>query len=567
MLDQQYSCLESFFWLPAWWVRAYDFSQNPESDFRFSDQGMSSCLFPLYSSFDLKTISIVLSEIHKQLFELSDMIRLSSESHRRLISIRGRGRLQEYEKKLHDVVALRLVYNNDSGPNKTHRTIPLFAPNIQIEEKMDSAFDVLLELSPFGGELLLGLFEPYSELARSVGKEPQLEFLLGDRPPLSLWRSAWLDLAGVEQTIFLNLEKGIQWEGRSLSFDGSYGIGYEEIDCKLGERFKSFKEKVVVLDRLGRKLCEHGILTSSDDHQYYAFSHPGRSAVDFIWEIPVARLLGSEVASFYKNAHRFLFEKVYLKYFDQILSIVGDPNSTYQMQKNARAIINELRSKCGERVIESVAQMSSNCPLLAGPLFMEWTLRNSKRHPFALPAAVKSSFGDLLGKADSEVGDIAVRFEKFVQRCVANPKLIEDILADEKAACLASREMREEIEKRSSSAMKIPESNKMTEVVVAEKSPPPAPAPDVPTDDARRMNVLVRKKACEELNTLREKYPDRYIGLKKAYMDNLDAQSRLIVQEVQKRLQPDLFDQQLKNSLVKFMVDNPSLWMGRSNSN
>ena len=33
-----------------------------------------------------------------------------------------------------------------------------------------------------------------------------------------------------------------------------------------------------------------------------------------------------------------------------------------------------------------------------------------------------------------------------------------------------------------------------------------------------------------------------------------------IIQEVEKRLQPTVFDDHLKYSLVKFMSDNPQLW-------
>jgi hypothetical protein len=43
-------------------------------------------------------------------------------------------------------------------------------------------------------------------------------------------------------------------------------------------------------------------------------------------------------------------------------------------------------------------------------------------------------------------------------------------------------------------------------------------------------------------------------------LETLDETSRRLLLDVQKRIQPSMFDEQLRQRLVRYMVENPGAW-------
>ena len=69
-----------------------------------------------------------------------------------------------------------------------------------------------------------------------------------------------------------------------------------------------------------------------------------------------------------------------------------------------------------------------------------------------------------------------------------------------------------------------------------------------------------RKMALLELQRLRDQEPSRYLELKRQYKGTLDDSSVKIIEEVERRLKPKVFEDHIKNSLIKFMLENPQSW-------
>ena len=74
----------------------------------------------------------------------------------------------------------------------------------------------------------------------------------------------------------------------------------------------------------------------------------------------------------------------------------------------------------------------------------------------------------------------------------------------------------------------------------------------------------MRKMAYEELERMMKSNTVGYRELQAAYVKSLDDSARQLMQDIQRRMQPQVFEHQLKERLVRFMVDHPSTWKSSS---
>jgi hypothetical protein len=80
-------------------------------------------------------------------------------------------------------------------------------------------------------------------------------------------------------------------------------------------------------------------------------------------------------------------------------------------------------------------------------------------------------------------------------------------------------------------------------------------------DKARSTATLsLRQIATKKLENMRIASRDSYALLVKAYIESLDESSRRMILDVQKHMQPELFDEHLNHRMLHFMVENPTLW-------
>src|SRR5690606_5703964 len=70
----------------------------------------------------------------------------------------------------------------------------------------------------------------------------------------------------------------------------------------------------------------------------------------------------------------------------------------------------------------------------------------------------------------------------------------------------------------------------------------------------------LKKLAAEELMRIRAQDPKSYNELKHNYFASLDQHRKKLILDFQSRMQPELFDNHLKHSLIKFMVESTTLW-------
>ncbi len=68
------------------------------------------------------------------------------------------------------------------------------------------------------------------------------------------------------------------------------------------------------------------------------------------------------------------------------------------------------------------------------------------------------------------------------------------------------------------------------------------------------------RTASDELQKMRTAHPEHYDRLKRSYFDSLDDIGRKLMLDVQKRMQASMFEEHLRQRLVRFMVESPGSW-------
>ncbi len=245
---------------------------------------------------------------------------------------------------------------------------------------------------------------------------------------LMLWTSIWADLTSGERILYARMEQVMQSESGRLPLDGIFSLSLDELFKDLpaghvvsssGER-EEFVWRRKVLQRLGHKLCRHGLLEAQVDAQYLNRGSDSHAQLNLVWQASKGRLLSDDLAQFRQAATRR---------------------------------IAALRS----------------------------------------PEAVKVSDA-------AEISSV-------------QPKSLE----------------KEE-----------------------------SPAPPVFANKAPSYNI--KRLASEELMRMRQKDPNSYKQLKLQYLGSLEPTRQKIILDVQQHMQPDMFDEHLQPSLIKYMVENPSAW-------
>jgi hypothetical protein len=70
--------------------------------------------------------------------------------------------------------------------------------------------------------------------------------------------------------------------------------------------------------------------------------------------------------------------------------------------------------------------------------------------------------------------------------------------------------------------------------------------------------------AREELEKMMKADVRSFSALKESYLKSLEEPQRQLMCDVERRMKPQLFDQQLKQRLVRFMVEHPAAWKSTS---
>lgn len=600
LLEQLFAQKQTQLFLPSWWVRTFEHTfLHENSPLDSLNLSIKSQITPPRRCTELVQLSLLLSDIQDKILRQSkneNHIVIDPQKYAYLGPLKTSG-TQKFliGKPVQDFSNLKLVIQ-DPHHSKS-RLMPLFTHEEWTHITPDKAM-VNLELSPEARELILGYIEPYTELERSLSHSFELETLLNDQGPLSLWRSIWFDFQGVEQILFLRLEKAVQWDFNLLHLEGGFGLSFnalfDQIDSFLpkGEASplpeSSFVKRLRFLMRLGQKMIDHGLFCPRVSDQFLAFGNENmESGPKIVWQVAEDRFRSEEIENYSLLVSSFFVKTLIPASLNKILRLFIANLPDY----NA---ISQLASEGWERIAKCemidahrpVSTLSHNKLLLPHLLFTEWGIRQLPGHKFPLPASIVSSEAGRLAKIDpsypieerfkafvrtiSKSQDYNVAIEKLPLCSLITPanKSIPTFKQDLTESCLSNRS-RVNLHDVNHDANK----NSPIKPQSIETSSPKQPIHPKSIDAAinksntTMSNIILtrmRKLAADELKKMQNSNKGGYQALKSQYLSSLDETGRKLVLDVQKRMQPELFNDHLNHRLVRFMVENPSSWRSQS---
>jgi hypothetical protein len=215
-------------------------------------------------------------------------------------------------------------------------------------------------------------------------------------------------------------------------------------------------------------------------------------------------------------------------------------------------------------------------PILPSLLFFELCLRAGEKDGFAIPQEFFAGpLKDIVNSAESSAGEAFGHFCEFLSDTYDFTNAVRSVPYVSLAARV-TREMKEFSYKLKDLAKPFPQESVIVSVdeeqkVEAEqqfasnqirKVAGGSSENDAPKKSQISQALATRmlKTASEELSRMRGTYPDRYQQLKKSYITSLDESSRSLFLDFQRRMQPSVFEDHIKQKLIKYMVDNPGSW-------
>lgn len=548
--------------LPSWWVGAFENSMMTHQE-AIDEKLKLSRVYPQQTSDELSALALIIGELQRQIVTTgSTTVTIDPEIFAKEVSGKGSKNLTIFQGMLQRLATVSLLNETDQG----YEPVRVFSADFW--RKSDNQIFLDLSLDEMARELLLGYANPYLDLSRLRQRKPLAHQIMGLEGPLVVWKSAWMELQGVEQLVFIRLEQAMQWACRWLHFDGVFGECFSKIfrDVKLPGRevqepAHRLKSMVLILNRMGKKLCQHGVLKFQVDDNYLAFGPHSDESLQLLWQACPQKAFGFENKAFRSMAMARLHDS---DAFDDVILSALSMNVSSSVQEDVRVIIHSLRERYGKDFFRPVIGKNSSAPIIAGWLFIEWMLRQQPAHPLPLPEPVRTSVVGSLTELKST--DHSVHsFEEFCQ------------LVDEKY------EMKEMVDTLPLATLAKPSSfrdgrlldalhaeNRSSVVRSSQESSVSKPEPEPNTQKlANRQNLnsdyKMRRIAADELKKIKETDPNHYEELKKFYMDSLDDNRKKLLNELHQRMQPEMFESHLKHNLVRFMVDNPNLWHSAKN--
>lgn len=550
-------------YLPFWFVESYlsAFEQVPsEDDFVVSitDQHLYPRLDPKIGNF----LSVIMPRFQHSLleFQLPKKVKINLKDLKSDLA----SALRSTDAKQNLVLSLGGLRMNQMSGN-SYKALPLFAGE-EIHREDDGDFLHLLT-NDISHSLLLG-YRDLTDFDQPLLVEKNFTSFLREQP-LVVWKSLWLELSGIERLLYLTLEKQMQWQCSLTHLDGSFHIGFDDLDWII-KKFHSTRKKGTrafqafsLLKKIGKKFVEQGLLAKRTDFEVMLMDSTESSGCpQLLWTSTYEKhqslqesLYGRQVASHFIEG--FLQEnrqEAFCKTFGLSPLTISRDLRVFLLDQAKHLKIHPIAVK---NFHDSKPHLSFLNSII---LFVEYTLRFSEDSLRFPPSdGVRDIVGEVFTGNDFTFEQKYTRFQGLIERNFT----FQEILSKEKGASVFTGELRSEFRQAY---------QKSSQNVIGKKEVEPArgaievevnksTGSHLKTDEiaAKPEGAFSRKDALALINDLSTKYTSTYRSLINQYLDSLDSQSKKLILDVQERMQPLSFNEHLRQRLVRYLVAKPEV--------
>ena len=512
-------------YLPGWWVKAFEAFAEAEFQNNSALEIISrSGILPVITGDELAILSLFVSNAQSQIlnsqssrFKILDSD-ISGES-----PFSGSAKIALVEKSLAQFPVLRIL-SGEGGA----------AWNISNKFRLGNDAQgrwIEIDATPEGQELILGYCHAHADFLRVAQNQHSLGKALGPYLPLCIWKSVWLDLDLNSQLIMMRIESAMQHEHQWVQLDGTAAINFEEVFrfVKFQVRKSNvteFTRRRKLLESLGRKLIDHGVIDDGLLNHYYALVE--RDQIQLLFRSKEGLLANEHVHLYCDNVGKY-FSKRQLG-----LKLIGK----YAHEDLARwqTFYDSLPESDRELHI-----VSGNRIFVAFDFFAEITLRMQG----VWTDGVHPSFD----KFPVQLAQAWTVFLSHWQSFDFSQSIKEPYFSLASDASLADIQIMRLL---STNNLSQNENSLATVNVVAASQ---RVQPPLATRDHRARNVV-----SEELDRLKTRDKAQYKNLCDAYLSSLREEERRLFESIQKQMNPVVFETQLRARLIRFMIDNPGTW-------
>jgi hypothetical protein len=455
--------------------------------------------------------------------------------------------------------------------------------------------ELQLKLGSGTHEMLFGFCDGHSELVRRIEGQPILSKIIGRSGPVILWSSIWNDLKSQDQDFYLRLERLIQSSAVSSVLESRFVLPISELLGLRGAAFSNvsggvesdFLENLRQMARIGRKLVEHGLL-SRENLQEFSRSVPGRVIKEpmMAGSLTEQRRQGLRESEFYTKSFESYLRSVELAQYAKLWSslVPLDGNGEFFVEAVMRQLIHEPNG---------LVRIGSTAVIQLKNLFMEWMLRSLPGSLFPLSGSIQNH--ELIRMCFfSQEASIRSQYERFLA-AASHGQIVFELISKHPEVTLTTESFERNLTPLSTKS--IPQSVSQTPVVplsvfhvpvvqapvagegvmqnqslsprTIEFRPLAAPV-EMPMKSSFGGNIStdsrLQRIALDELERMMKTDKRAYQSLKSVYYNSLAESQRELLTDVERRLRPNVFDQQLKQRLVKFMVSSPGEWKSSRSS-
>ncbi len=558
---------------PGWWVRAFDYtSTGAAKNADVMAQALKTGLCPVLQIDELNALAAVLSQFQMQILSSDSInsmrLKIDTADFRKQAATRNRAKVFAFTRLLQALPGLRLLVDNGNR----FESFPLFSGESWEPNSNGESYQFEVSLEPNGMEMVLGYSCSHQELVCQAEGQMSIATLLGPQAPLSLWRSVWVELLGLEQCLLMRMERAMQWDCRWLHFEGVFGAPLNELLAGLDLKSKSPKNAQLntlqiasqVFSRLGRKLYHQGLLKFGVDEKYLALTEGSDEGLLMVWQASQQRSFASDNDEYKSKCIRKIQQRFRGDQLENLISYLAANIQSSSVKEKATSIWGKINEVDPGFLYSSVSNEQSSIPVLCAPLFLEWLVRAEEGHKFPVPEQfMMSPIGSIIKDSKEPFQD---RYQKFVSLFLEHiefKEALNHIPMSSLSLELNSKDpqVRKYLDRFKSNSP----SELITEELVTKKDTASAKTPragaekaDVETKNAGSSNI--RKLAADELTNMRQYDVAQYAELKRNYIASLDDSRRRLVLDVQGRMSQEHFDNHLRHSLIKYMIENPNQW-------
>ncbi len=558
--------------LPGWWIKAFDTALLSENQgLTAMDHAYRSGLAPALTMLEMSGLAMVLTSLQQQILTEKSGYKLTvrSDEHLKHAGTAMRSRRFVFEKVMQMLTGLRLLQPEKGGAFCSHAPFPRDSWR-KISD--DGDFEVTLTEGPLAPEFILGLSDLHLDFIRRVeGKTTGVE-AIGDRPPLAAWRSVWLDLQGVEQIVHLRMERAMQWDFNWLQLEGIFGLSVKDLFSGIdlphqrgSELDSELVKQVRLIHRMGKRLEAHGFLNPAVSKEYLAFSKS--NCPSLVWQVSRERLLSRAVSEYRTACGTYFVKQRFHLFADLMTKAILMANAEPALITKAHETWLKIADSGIVTDFNSWSQLpgiAQSQTFLSPLLFFELLLRKVPGAKWPLPEiCLVAPLNGVLRDADINNPEaITAQFKLFDQILNEQSGLAAEFLEIPFATLGSEVTLKEaDFSQVSGFLRHSPQLAPARVEVRATPDPGQIPAKKAVTPPSQQaVNGRMLKAALDELTKMKVKDPARYQAMKQKYLESLDEEGRRLMLDVQKRIQPVLFEEQLRQRLVRYMVDNPASW-------